>query len=155
MNVNVEYINPFLSAAQSVLRDVCQMEVKMQKPFIKGLVSADDTAVIIIGITGEIKGQVMITFTKAVGCTIASRMMMGMPVNELDDMAKSAISELGNMIMGNTATLLAKTGVCIDITPPTLCLGTMAISVTDIANICVPLTFDGGSIDINIALKKK
>ena len=32
---------------------------------------------------------------------IASRMMMGMPVVELDAMARSALSELGNMMMGN------------------------------------------------------
>ncbi len=46
---------------------------------------------------------------------------MGMPVTELDDMATSAISELGNMIMGNAATIFSTKGIVIDITPPTVC----------------------------------
>ncbi len=48
---------------------------------------------------------------------------MGMPVTELDDMAMSAISELGNMIMGNAATIFSTKGIVIDITPPTVCRG--------------------------------
>ena len=43
---------------------------------------------------------------------MASKMMMGMPVTALDDMSISAISELGNMIMGNAATILLNKGIC-------------------------------------------
>ena len=46
-------------------------------------------------------------------------MMMGMPVTALDDMSASAINELGNMMMGNAATILSTKGIAMDITPPT------------------------------------
>ena len=45
--------------------------------------------------------------------TLCASMMMGMPVAEIDDMAKSALSELGNMIMGNAATLLSNSNLII------------------------------------------
>ena len=82
-------------------------------------------------------------------------MMMGMPVDTMDEMAKSALSELGNMIMGNTATLLFNTGVNIDITPPTLMMGEkMQISNTGIKTIGVPLICDLGEITVDISVKE-
>ncbi len=66
------------------------------------------------------RGQVMIVFENSVACDIASKMCM-MPITQLDDLSKSALSELGNMIMGNTATIFSTKGIGIDITPPTTC----------------------------------
>ena len=43
---------------------------------------------------------------KPVALQIASAMMMGMTITELDEMSKSAIAESANMILGNAATLL-------------------------------------------------
>ena len=151
--MNVNYINSFLSAATSVLRDVCQIEVKVGKPFLKDPIYAKDTLVIIIGITGAIKGAVLISVDESVCCDIASKMMMGMPVNELNDMARSAISELANMILGNAATVFSTDGITIDITPPSICFGSMSISTSEVKNICVPLTYEDKAIDFNISVK--
>jgi len=38
-------------------------------------------------------------------------------------MSKSALSELTNMILGNTATLLYNRGVGVEITPPSFLMG--------------------------------
>lgn len=154
---NVEYINPFIGAAQKLLKDVCQLETKLQKPYLKEAVYEGDVLVIIIGITGDIKGQVILSFNVNTACMISSKMMMGMPVDELNDMAKSAISELANMILGNAATLLSQKGLAVDITPPSLCLGKdLMISVNNSKNICVPLKFDNDSVfEINISIVEK
>jgi len=80
--------------------------------------------------------------------------MMGMPVNEIDEMAKSALSELGNMIMGNSATLLFNKGVKIDITPPSLVKGTaIEISSAGMETMCVPLISPIGDVEFDIAMK--
>ena len=50
-------------------------------------------------------------------------MMMGMQVVELDEMAKSAICELSNMILGNSATAFSENKIIVDITPPSLLIG--------------------------------
>jgi len=81
-------------------------------------------------------------------------MMMGMEVKSLDEMAKSAIAELGNMIMGNVSTEFYNTGVKIDITPPTVLVGNdMAFSTKGIKTICVPLILENvGKIEVDIAI---
>lgn len=153
MSINVEYINPFLMAASSIIKDICQIEMKVGKPYIKSTEFAEDSVVIMIGLTGEMRGQVMIALSCTKALEIASRMMMGMPVSELDDMAISAISELGNMIMGNAATILSTKGIAVDITPPTVCRGNIKFSQAFAKNICVPLSGDDITIELDVAVK--
>ncbi len=152
-SVNVEHINPFLMASTKILKDMCFIDAKIGKPYIKNPAFFEDTLIILIGITGEMKGQVMIAFSDEVACDIASKMIM-MPITVMDDLAKSAICELGNMIMGNTATIFSTKGIAIDITPPTVANGSMSFTTNYASNICVPLNYDENkTIEINIAIK--
>lgn len=152
-NVNAEHINPFLMASATILKQMCYVEAKMGKPYVKSPAFFEDTFLIMIGFTGAMKGQVIISFSNDIACDIASKMMM-MPVTQLDDLAKSAIGELGNMIMGNTATIFSTKGIAIDITPPTLGNGTMTLTTSYASNICVPFVYDDNkTIEVNIAIK--
>lgn len=151
--LNADHINPFLMASTKVLKDMCYVEAKLGKPYIKDPVFLENTLVIFIGITGVMRGQVMIAFENDVACDIASKMIM-MPITEMDELAKSAICELGNMILGNTATVFSTKGINIDITPPTVGNGTMRFSNNYAQNICIPLEYEGDKkIEINIAIK--
>jgi chemotaxis protein CheX len=151
--LNVDHINPFLMASTKILKDMCFVDAKIGKPFVKEPVFLDNTLVILIGITGAMKGQVMIAFEHDIACDIASKMIM-MPITQLDDMSRSAISELGNMILGNTATIFSTKGIEIDITPPTVGSGTMSFTTNYATNICIPLEYENNKrIEINIAIK--
>lgn len=150
--MNAEHINPFLLASTKVLKDMCFVDAKVGKPYLKDPVFLDNTMVILIGFTGEMRGQAMIALEHNVACDIASKMMM-MPVSVMDELSKSAICELGNMIMGNTATIFSTKGIAIDITPPTVGNGTMTFSNNYAQNICVPLEYEDKKIEIHIAIK--
>lgn len=151
--MNADYINPFLIASIKILKDMCFVDAKIGKPSLKGTEFNKDSLVIIIGITGEMRGQVMIAFPNDIACDIASKMTM-MQVVQLDELSSSAIGELGNMIMGNAATVFSTKGIGIDITPPTLCMGQMSFSSNFAKNICIPLIYeDNKIIEINIAIK--
>ena len=151
--INVEHINPFLMASTKVLKDMCFVDAKLGKPYTKDPNLLSDTLVIFIGITGEMRGQVMIAFSNDVACDIASKMCM-MPITVMDELATSAISELGNMILGNTATVFSTKGIQIDITPPTIGNGSMTFKNNFAQNICIPLLYDENKkIEINIAIK--
>ena len=136
--INVDYINPFLMAATGIIKDICQIEMKIGKPYVKETAFADDSVIIMIGITGEMRGQVMIVLSYTKALEIASKMMMGMPVEKLDEMSISAISELGNMIMGNAATI---------------CRGNLTIAQSFAQNICVPLSGGDITIELDVAVK--
>ena len=152
-DINVECISPFLMASTTILKDTCQLEMQIGRPYVKTTEFENDSVIIMIGVTGEMRGQVMIAFSYQKALEIASRMMMGMPVSELDEMSTSAISELGNMIMGNAATILSTKGIGIDITPPTLCRGNLKITQSYTKNICIPLSGNDITIELDIAIK--
>lgn len=106
------------------------------------------------GISVDLINPFLMAFSYQNALQVASKMMMGMPVAELDSMATSAISELGNMIMGNAATIFSTKGIGIDITPPTVCRGAMTITQSYAQNICVPIQSDEGlSLELDIAIK--
>ncbi len=151
--LNAEHINPFLMAAKKVLQDMCFVEADIQKPGLKEADFGPDTWVIIIGVTGEMRGQVLIAMTEENACSIASKMCM-MEVKQIDDFASSALSELGNMIMGNAATVFSSNGIGIDITPPTLSHGQVSFTNNFTKTLCVPMTFDGGQVDLFLALRQ-
>lgn len=151
--MNADHINPFLIAGTKILKDMCFIDSKIEKPYVNTTEFTDNTVVIMIGVTGEMRGQVMIAMGNDVACDIASKMCM-MPVTQMDDLSMSAISELGNMIMGNTATVFSTKGIGIDITPPTVFTGNVSISTAYTKNICIPIVYeDTKKIEFNIAIK--
>lgn len=152
--MNVEYINPFINVSINLVQMVCNVKVERGQIFIKNSTFMAESVVIIIGIAGEFKGQVFFSMDESTACKIASAMMFGMEVNALEEMAKSAIAELGNMIMGNVSTEFYNTGVRIDITPPTVLVGKdIAVSTKGVKTICVPLILENiGKIEIDVAV---
>lgn len=115
-----ENVNAFVQGAQSTLATVCGSSCKLGKLFVKKAPYDGLAISVVIGITGELSGEVIYTMDMNCGLYLASKVMMGMPVPTLDDMAKSAVSELANMISGRTAITLFNQGVTVDITTPTL-----------------------------------
>lgn len=152
--LNAEHINPFLMAAKKVLQDMCFVEVGIQKPVLKPASFDSDSWVIIVGVTGEMRGQVLIAMSGENACNIASKMCM-MEVKQIDEFAASALSELGNMIMGNAATVFSSNNIGIDITPPTLSHGEVSFTSSYAKTLCVPLTMPDGGLDLFLALKSE
>lgn len=151
--MNVEYINPFIEASQTVLKSIANMDSSLGKIYLKTSPNSSDTLAIAIGLMGDLKGQVVFSMNITVACKIASAMMMGMQVSELDEISKSAVTEAANMILGNAATILYRKGVKIDITPPALFMGDyMQISTHRMKTICVPLNIGSSEmIELGIA----
>ncbi|TCO79479.1 chemotaxis protein CheX [Marinisporobacter balticus] len=153
--MNVELINPFIKTSKDILKQMANISSDTGEIYIKDASFDTPNVMIMIGLTGEIQGQVILGMDKELAKKIASNMMCGMPVENLDIIAKSAISELGNMILGNTATLLSNQDVTIDITPPTLLVGEkISISTSLDKTITVPLNTEYGIIELDIIIKE-
>lgn len=152
-----EYIKPFTEASRSIIHQVTGFEPNIGEAYIKEIPYTGDTVVVLIGLTGQLYGSAIITLSKSFACKIASIMMGGMPVPELDEIAKSAIAELCNMILGNAASNFYKNNISIDITPPTVFTGeNMQVSPTKAETICIPHVFeDGETLEIDLIYKEK
>ncbi len=140
---DVKLINPFLQSCVSIVESVTQVKMAVGKPEKTDFHLKETTYAIQVGVVGAMRGQVIIGIADGNAKDIASRMMFGMPVTELDEMASSALNELGNMIMGNTATIFSTLGILIDITPPLAVYGTDLHIKSDIEGLKVPMLFDG------------
>lgn len=153
--MKAEYINPFLKAFDSVVEQTMNVKPTKGQLFMKQGSSKSGDVVITIGVTGDLTGSVVLNMSETTAKTLASKMMFGMEVKELDDMAKSAISELGNMVAGNSATYFLELNKNINITPPTLYTGNnMAIYAYKATTLCVPMSVENGTVEIDILLQE-
>lgn len=152
--ISADYINPFLIAARTVLKDIVSIDAKLGKPYMKNKVSIEHGLIITLGISGKLSGLVTICFDDEIALEIASKMCM-MKLDRMGELAESAISELCNMILGNTATVYSNNGIAIDITPPTIAKNIVDFTNTGAVNICIPLLYDiSKEIEINVAMKE-
>ena len=125
----------------------------------KGKISVGDQfmnskgVTILVGLTDELQGNVAYNMSTETAKAIASTMMMGMPVPEMDEMAQSAISELTNMVTGNAATNFEKCGLKVDISPPTLVVGSeFKAKVSTSKFLVVEMIVDSLLLELNIGV---
>lgn len=149
--LDVKHINPFLQSSVSVIEMTTQTKLEIGKPQLSEMEFHNNTFILQVGVTGVLKGQVLLAMTEENAKVMASKMMMGMPVNELDELASSALGELSNMIMGNTATLFSSQGILMDITPPISLFGDNLKLQIDIPALKIPL-MEAGEEKIGIYL---
>jgi chemotaxis protein CheX len=150
-------INPFIQGAQMVLNTVCLELPKLGQVFVKKKPYSTSPVTVSIDIIGDFQGEVIFNMDEEVGCFIASKMMGGMPVDVLDEIPISAVSEMANMISGNVATIFSGKGFKIDIKPPrfkqnpTLSDFPLIDMVEKV--VCIPLKFaDGHIFELDIVL---
>lgn len=153
LTMKVEFINPFVTAAYLVLENIGCTRIERGRLEIKTSPVAGAPVNAIIGVAGEIKGQVIYSLDEATAIKMASAMMMGMPVTEFDELSKSAICEIGNMITGNAAAALSNDGFNCTVTPPSLFMGNdVVVSVKDVPILVIPLHTDFGGVTMYVAL---
>ena len=153
--MNVEYINAFIEASQIVLRQMAGINAKLGNTYLKASPYQSDAVLIIVGLTGNVRGQVVFTMNKRAAMCIASGMMAGVTISELDEISKSAVTELTNTILGNTATILYNKGIKVEITPPSLLMGdNMEVTTNKMKTLCVPLTIsnDNDIMEIDLSV---
>ena len=152
--MNIDYINPFIEASQLVIKKAADVQVRLGKVFIRKQPYDVNSPLIEVGLIGRIQGKAVINTPLPVAFEIISKMMMGLKVSELDDLGKSALNELANMIMGNTATILYNKGVGIDISTPQMMFGDGVIMPPpNMKTISIPLLLDDfGAMELDISI---
>ncbi len=154
--MKVQYVTPFIAASIKVFETLVGISPSRGDLSVRPQLFTSKQINILCGLTGEIQGQVIYGMSQPTALNIAGK-MAGMEIQAFDDLAASAIAELGNMVSGNSVTLLAEQGFVSDITPPTIIKGTnICVSSLDIPALVIPLTLgEIGQIDVNVALRER
>lgn len=153
--MDVKYINPFVQASKRVIEQLINIEPVIETPRkLENTIPGSDI-VVIVGLTGVIKGQVMFTMEEETALKLARKMTFNENMKELDYIGQSAISELGNMISGQTGMEMYSAGISIDITPPSMCKGEGIVISSKNKFISIPLGLgDLGKVYINISFEE-
>lgn len=145
-----KHIQTILNGTIQSLKSVIPIAMDIKSPSLMVQPFEQKEMGVLIGIIGDIKGRIIIDSSaesfSAIGAT-----MFGMPLE--GEMLESFTGELGNMVAGNICTSVAGNGVEIDITPPTVIVGTtrlfgfqhafkLPIEIENVGEMTIILTID-------------
>jgi chemotaxis protein CheX len=151
--MRAEFINPFLQAASEVLESELGAAPQRGTIGLQRSAYTSEEVTAVVAVTGEIAGMVLLSMDAATARALVSK-MMGQDFPELDALGQSGIAEIGNVITGRAAVLLAETGITSDLAPPMLLVGRgTLISTLDVQRLVIPLETEFGKIEIQVALK--
>ncbi|WP_404454435.1 chemotaxis protein CheX [Oceanobacillus kapialis] len=117
-------ITHLLNGTNTTMKSIIPVEQTISKPSLLTEPPIVEYGVL-IGITGDIKGKIMLSGDPAVFSAIGGA-MFGMAVE--GEMLVSFSGELGNMLAGGIATIIVNEGLKTDITAPTVLQGSTKIS---------------------------
>jgi len=156
--MRVEYINPFVESAFSVLQEVLSTEVKRGEIYLKPTTMAIQGVAALVGLAGDVEGRVLFDMTKETALYVAGAMNQE-EFTVFDEMAKATIQELANMITAQAVTKLHDLGFKFDLTPPALFTGdNMEVSTNlgEVEALIVPMELGGnGMIEVNVAIRER
>lgn len=125
--LNSKNITELLNGTIMMVKSIVPIEYDIIKPrLINEQVKL--TYGVLIGITGDVKAQLIITGSTSLFSLIGEK-MYGMPLE--GDMLFSFSGELGNMIAGGLSTNIAERGTVINITTPTIISETTTLTGYD------------------------
>ena len=151
--MRVEYINPFLAGASSVLEMVLGETPVRQGLSVQSQTFTSEQCNIVCGVTGQAQGQVIYGMSLMTADKIASH-MLGKSIKTFDALAASAIAELGNMISGCAMGQLSEAGYICDITPPAIIRGSkVEISTLNIPAVIIKMETNLGPLSITVSLQ--
>lgn len=157
--MRVEYINPFVESAYSVIQEVLGVEVQRGDLYLKSTSMPVLGVAAIVGLAGDVEGRVLFDMSRETAIQIANGMLSSMdmePIDSLNDMGRATITELANMITGQAVTKLHDLGFTFDLTPPAIFTGdNMEVSDPGVEALIVPMDVPQGRVEVNVAIRER
>ena len=153
--VRAEWVNPFLSPAQTVWQAMLGCDLKLEGAELVSHQFTTEDLTAVIGVSGKLEGNVLYGFGGNCAQAAVAKMLEEPQVTEITQMGLSALGEIANVITGNAATLLADNGWPCEISPPVIIEPAGSRFTTVAANqILVTFNSDMGVLRIRIALSE-
>lgn len=149
-------INPFIEATLHVLSSLAFTQAKAGKPYLKKDQMARGDVSGIVGLSGEARGTLSVSFSERSILSIVSN-MFGEPVHEINDEVKDAVGEILNIVSGQARQKLESMGRSLKGAIPTVITGkNHTIShITKQPIIAIPFDTDNGHFTIEVCIEEK
>jgi len=153
--MNIKYVDAFTNAVFNVM-PMLGIESVSQGEITELGKKIDAAGVVcIVGIIGDLTGNVIFSMTEDGAKGIASKMMGGMEVAEFDELTQSAISELSNMLAANACIGLSEMEKNVDISTPTLMQGIFTLSESYDKVTCIEMKLDELLFSVFVSLEER
>jgi chemotaxis protein CheX len=151
--MRAQHVSPFAEAAIEVFASLLDLEAERGELNAKPQMFTTQQINVVCGITGALEGWVAYGMSIAVADQIASR-LLGQTIVTFDQVAASAIGELGTAISERTVELLKAHALPCSISPPSILRGSnVKIAMADTPAVEIPLTIESiGTVEINVSL---
>jgi len=151
------FLNPFIKSVSQVMESMLFEAPQRGKPFVseESVIRGNDVA-IIIGLNGMLAGQVVLSLGDEAAKSMAARLLMEDRVAELDEDARSALAEIGNMVTANATIGLCDAGYSCDITPPSVLDGPRLqfFKMRNNKILVIPMQLSFGDVSLNLAIEE-
>jgi chemotaxis protein CheX len=153
--MDVRYINPFIESTIHVLKTMAFTTAKVGKPYLKKDEVARGDVSGIIGLAGDVKGSISVSFKEECILSIVSN-MFGETMTVLNDEVKDAAGEISNMISGQARQKLELIGRNLKAAIPIVIMGRdHSIShITKDKIIAIPFMTDNGEFTIEVSFEE-
>lgn len=152
--MNKDYLEPFADAARQTLKLLLDVDSLVTASRTEnGGSENNDLVGVVIGLTGDLTGEVQYRFPSETSLEIV-KLMSGMEFTEIDEFVTSALGEIANIISGNAVTDLSNHNIICDIQPPKITEGEEGSGTDDTTYIfSAMLNSEIGAVDIKLQLK--
>lgn len=98
--MQAKYINPFLKASMNLFKEYLGLQAESGKPYLLGDPQDLEAISAIIGLAGDTRGAVVLSFSRETAIAIVSK-MAGHEIKVLGNEVLDGVGELVNIIAGN------------------------------------------------------
>ncbi|MBI2876295.1 MAG: chemotaxis protein CheX [Candidatus Tectomicrobia bacterium] len=152
--MDVTLLNPFISAVSEILEKEVGIQPSKGRVSLQKAAHTTEEVTILIRLAGHIEGMVAYGMSEATAKAFISQ-MMGQEWSVLDELAQSALGELGSMVAGLAKTELLDRGYETSISPPLLILHEGAlVSTLDMQRLVVTMETPNGPVQVHLSLRK-
>ena len=149
-------VRPFINAAIYTFQEIIpEIEIKRGSPCMKNNLPDFSGIATCLDYFGDLEGSVYYVMDITTALKISGR-MNEIKTDNIDELARSALLELGNIVTGQAAIRFSALDKTIDITPPTLHAGAFSKNIQHGCNrfLKIPLHTSYGDIGIHVTLPK-
>ncbi len=152
--MRLDYIEPIIESAVSVLAEFTAAPVERGDMKLHGNSSASKEVAAIIGMTGDVDGRVIIEMDDATAVAMAG-IMSREPFKTLDRLALDCLMELANVMAARAVSSLNDRGFLFRLTPPLIFTGDNLafFSNLNLETLVIPLRTKAGDLNLNVSLR--
>jgi chemotaxis protein CheX len=154
--MKAEVLNPFISATVDALRTMAGIDPRRGAPRLKGAQEQSYDVSGVVGITGQVKGFVVLSFSERAALHVVGG-FLGEPVAGVDAQVSDAVGELANIVAGGAKRVLSEAGYDLTISIPTVIIGKSHVIARPTGIPCfeVPFETDAGPFGVELCLKSE